>query len=225
MNINRFDALVNIELLPYSEISGRKSPIQNGYRGQHVVLSNYSTSGIIDLVNKIELFPGESCLSFIQYITPEYYPNCLWIGKTINIQEGSRVIGFSTIIDLYNQDLFYDVNSTKSVLKNIIQKEIENIHSFNNFHGISFHNLKEFLVEPFLQIVFVDDSEKQFLENTNPMGMWIILSEYPQNIESGYSIAYNFTYKKWYLIEKRINDSRYYYVLCQDTLLEAIEGM
>lgn len=54
----------------------------------------------------MELIPlGESALGTITFISPEEYPNCLWEGKVINIQEGSRVVGYATVTKIFNEIL------------------------------------------------------------------------------------------------------------------------
>ena len=35
-------------------------------------------------------------------MSPKVYPGCLWPGKRINIQEGSRIVGCATIIEVLN---------------------------------------------------------------------------------------------------------------------------
>ena len=80
----------------------RKRAVWDGYRPAHLIKEDYLTTGIhhyyeVDFVN-----PGGTAKGTITFITPEAYPHCLWIGKKINIQEGARVVGHATIIDIYN---------------------------------------------------------------------------------------------------------------------------
>ncbi len=38
----------------------------------------------------------------ITFISPENYPDSLWIGKKIAMYEGSQVIGYATILQIFN---------------------------------------------------------------------------------------------------------------------------
>ena len=38
----------------------------------------------------------------IEFISPEVYPNSLWIGKKIDMYEGSKKIGYAEIVNIYN---------------------------------------------------------------------------------------------------------------------------
>lgn len=83
-------------------IGVRSNPSANGYRPAHLVRDDYLTTGVHQyydsdkppLIGKIK--------GTIEFITPEYYPSCLWIGKRINMQEGSKIIGYATIIKIFN---------------------------------------------------------------------------------------------------------------------------
>lgn len=93
--------LPDVEVL--FEFNGtRKNPAVDGYRPSHLIEDDYLTTGIhhyyeVDLVQ-----PDGSAKGTITFITPEAYPHCLWIGKKINIQEGERIVGYATILDIYN---------------------------------------------------------------------------------------------------------------------------
>ncbi len=99
-----YDALIEISLLP-TEKGGRKLPIFSGYKGAHLIREEYLTSGSIELIDGETLYPGETAIAFVNYLTPEFYPHSLWIGKTIDIQEGSQVVGTSKVIEVYNETL------------------------------------------------------------------------------------------------------------------------
>ncbi len=80
----------------------RKGPVADGYRPAHSVTDNYLTTGIhhyydVDIVASNGLARGT-----ITFISPEYYPHCLWIGKRIRIQEGSHIVGFAIITKIFN---------------------------------------------------------------------------------------------------------------------------
>ncbi len=83
----------------------RKNPVTNGYRPAHLVTDDYLTTGIHNYYEVDSVPPNGMAKGTIKFISPELYPNCLWIGKKINIQEGERIVGCATIISIYNSIL------------------------------------------------------------------------------------------------------------------------
>ena len=79
--------------------------MHSGYRPAHKVNDNYLTTGEIIFVDGLDLLYGNKSLAYIKFITPEYYPNCLWVGKKIQIQEGSILTGYATITKIINKKL------------------------------------------------------------------------------------------------------------------------
>ena len=88
-----------------TEDGGRTTPCYSGYRPNHLIKDDYLTSGIHSYYEKDIVYPGESVFGTIKYITPEVYPNCLWEGKIIKIQEGSKIIGHAEITKILNDIL------------------------------------------------------------------------------------------------------------------------
>ena len=80
----------------------RKTPVVDGYRPAHLVTENYLTTGIHHYYGVDSVLPNGTAKGTITFLSPEVYPHCLWIGKKINIQEGERIVGCATIIDVYN---------------------------------------------------------------------------------------------------------------------------
>ena len=89
----------------------RKNPVKNGYRPAHLIKENYLTTGIHYYYDNGIVSPNGKAKGTITFIDPDAYPHCLWIGKTINIQEGERVVGVATITAIYNH-LLVDENKT-----------------------------------------------------------------------------------------------------------------
>ena len=46
--------------------------------------------------------PNGTAKGTITFLSPEAYPQWLWIGKKINIQEGPRAVGYATISKIFN---------------------------------------------------------------------------------------------------------------------------
>jgi translation elongation factor EF-Tu-like GTPase len=81
---------------------GRTHFCVSGYRPDHLIKDDYLTTGVHQYKDKIKVLPGESAIGTITFITPEAYPHCLWEGKTMNIQEGSRIVGHAKVTKIYN---------------------------------------------------------------------------------------------------------------------------
>lgn len=83
----------------------RQSPAKDGYRPAHQITDGYLASGIHHYYNTDHVSPGEAVRGTITFLTPHAYPNSLWIGKRISIQEGARVVGYATIVEILNPTL------------------------------------------------------------------------------------------------------------------------
>ncbi|WP_312476757.1 hypothetical protein [Neobacillus sp.] len=88
---------------------GRTSPVYSGYRPAHLVNEDYLTTGVHHYYNKEKVELGETVLGTITFITPDAYPNCLWIGKIISIQEASHIVGYAEITKVFNESLIKKV--------------------------------------------------------------------------------------------------------------------
>lgn len=80
----------------------RKYPAKDGYRPAHLVKDDYLTTGIHHYFDAVEVPPNGTAKGTITFITPEAYPHCLWSGKRIRIQEGERIVGYATVINVLN---------------------------------------------------------------------------------------------------------------------------
>lgn len=81
---------------------GRETSVFSGYRPTHRIKDNYLTTGIHHYINSNEVRPGETVFGTIKFITPEAYPHCLWVGRILDVQEGSRVVGQARITRIMN---------------------------------------------------------------------------------------------------------------------------
>ena len=101
---NIFERSPDVEVVfEFNDI--KTKPIYDGYRPAHLVKDDYLTTGI-HKYNEVEcVYPNTRVKGTITFITPEAYPNCLWIGKEIIIQEGSIVVGKATVVKVLNKTL------------------------------------------------------------------------------------------------------------------------
>ncbi len=95
------DVEADITLLSTAE-GGRAIPASSGYRPQHKVLGEISTSATHHYIGCSELLPGQTAHGTITFMFPGAYPHCLWAGREIEILEGSRVVGRARITKILN---------------------------------------------------------------------------------------------------------------------------
>lgn len=103
MIINKtiFDQEPDVEVL--FEFNGTKRhPAADGYRPCHLVTEDYLTTGVHHYYGTDTVPPDGTAKGTITFITPEAYPHCLWVGKKINIQEGTRIVGHATVLKVLN---------------------------------------------------------------------------------------------------------------------------
>lgn len=68
-------------------------PVTSGYRPQHALYENYQTSGMHMYPAHGLVRPGETAMVEVHLISPEVYPHCLWEGRTLQVLEGSCLVG------------------------------------------------------------------------------------------------------------------------------------
>lgn len=96
-----FDHEPDVEVL-FEFIGTRTHPAADGYRPHHLVTDNYLTTGIHHYYNVQTVSQSDTARGTITFISPEAYPHCLWVGKKINIQEGTHIVGYATILKIFN---------------------------------------------------------------------------------------------------------------------------
>ena len=80
----------------------RQGPVRDGYRPAHRVREDYLTTGVHCYFDAEEVEPDGEARGTITFITPEAYPQTLWVGKVLDIQEGERVVGTATVERVLN---------------------------------------------------------------------------------------------------------------------------
>lgn len=80
----------------------RQSPAKDGYRPAHLVMHEYLASGIHHYYDVDQISPDGSAKGTISFLTPEAYPESMWVGKKLPIQEGERVVGYATVLKVLN---------------------------------------------------------------------------------------------------------------------------
>ena len=99
-----FDREPDVEVM-FEFVGTRKNPVADGYRPMHLITGDCLTTGVYYYYNVQIVAPNDTAKGTITFIAPEAYPHCLWVGKKINIQEGSKIVGYATILKVLNPDL------------------------------------------------------------------------------------------------------------------------
>lgn len=102
MKGNDMNHLPDVEVL-FEFNNARKLPAKDGYRPAHLIKDNYLTTGIHHYYDSESIPPSGTAKGTITFISPEFYPHFLWVGKKIAIYEGEKIIGYATITAIYNQ--------------------------------------------------------------------------------------------------------------------------
>ena len=71
-------------------------------------MDDYLTTGVHHYYEADTVAPNGTTKGTITFIMPEAYPKSLWIGKKINIQEGARIVGYATVLKIFNSVLLSD---------------------------------------------------------------------------------------------------------------------
>lgn len=77
----------------------------SGYRPAFDIRDDYSTTGEIILIDSKILEVGDTKDAFIRFLTPDVYPNSLWVGKELIFKEGITITGRAIITEIYNNIL------------------------------------------------------------------------------------------------------------------------
>lgn len=81
-------------------IDFRYNNIYEGYRPAHLIEEGYLTTGVHSYYGKDK--STEQIKGTITFVTPEYYPASLWIGKKVEMYEGGTLVGYATITQIFN---------------------------------------------------------------------------------------------------------------------------
>jgi len=89
-----------------TEEGGRKTPFVNGYRPDlNMGVPRMLNGCWIVLRDRDQLSPGGTCLAEIGMIAPEFQRRRLYLGFQFTINEGNRLIGRGTIVEVLSEDM------------------------------------------------------------------------------------------------------------------------
>lgn len=78
----------------------RKDNVFEGYRPAHLICKDCLTTGIHSYYNLNEA--DKKLRGTITFISPEHYPQSLWIGKKIAMYEGRNIVGYAIVLKIVN---------------------------------------------------------------------------------------------------------------------------
>ena len=83
--------------------NGRTAPAFSGsYRPVHKLHDNYLSSGTHVYPDQESVSPGESVPVEVMLVSPEVYPGSLWVGRIVEVYEGSRRVGQVEVTEVRN---------------------------------------------------------------------------------------------------------------------------
>ena len=92
------DIKAKIKLLTSAE-GGRTTPAKNGYRPQFYYDGEHWDAAI-ELLDRQEIYPGESSEVYFQFATPKNHVDRLQAGKQFELKEGSRTIAVGEVLEI-----------------------------------------------------------------------------------------------------------------------------
>jgi hypothetical protein len=95
------DIEVVLELTPLSG-GGVCRTVFSNYSPQYAVLDDYQTSARHQFLDGKAASTGRPARALVWLLTPEVYPSCLWVGRGLNVLEGSRIVGRATVVRILN---------------------------------------------------------------------------------------------------------------------------
>lgn len=88
----------------------RQSPVADGYRPPHELIDGHLTSGIHRYYCKQAVNPDGTAEGTIRFLTPEFCPRSLWVGKEIPFYDDGKIVGTATVRLIFNPVLDHDGN-------------------------------------------------------------------------------------------------------------------
>lgn len=98
------DAIVTFELTSKT-YDGNPKTVVCGYRPTYSIRPDYLTSTHHEFIDRDALSTGETCRAEVWFLSPEAYPKSLWVGRLLEVTEGSRTIGRARVLEILNVEL------------------------------------------------------------------------------------------------------------------------
>ncbi len=95
------DLIVNFSLTACRSDGSLKKVI-SGYRPIYKVRTDYWSSSHHEFVGATGVCTGQQCEAEVWLLSPEAYPHTFWLGRRVEVAEGSRVVGVVDVLKIVN---------------------------------------------------------------------------------------------------------------------------
>jgi hypothetical protein len=98
------DLLVNFALTALRN-DGLSKRVMSGYRPIYKVRSDYWSSAHHEFVDGNGVETGGNCQAEVWLLTPQAYPQAFWVGRRVEVAEGTRIVGLVEVLQILNPTL------------------------------------------------------------------------------------------------------------------------
>lgn len=95
------DLIVNFVLTELRSDGSLKRVI-SGYRPIYKVRPDYWSSAHHEFVDGTSVETGGQSLAEVWLLSPEAYPHTFWIGRRVEVAEGTRIVGTIDVVEILN---------------------------------------------------------------------------------------------------------------------------
>lgn len=95
------DLMVNFSLT-VQRSDGSLKEVISGYRPIYKVRADYWSSAHHEFVDAAGVCTGQQGRAEVWLLSPEAYPHTFWIGRHVEVAEGSRVVGVAEVLQILN---------------------------------------------------------------------------------------------------------------------------
>ncbi|CAJ0802442.1 hypothetical protein LMG19083_03728 [Ralstonia psammae] len=81
---------------------GSARVVRSGYRPIYGIRPDYWSSAHHEFVNAEVAKTDEPCEAEVWLLAPEAHPHTMWIGRTIQVAEGPRIVGVAEVQQILN---------------------------------------------------------------------------------------------------------------------------
>jgi translation elongation factor EF-Tu-like GTPase len=98
------DIEVEISFLSTEE-GGRRGFASSKYCPQYVIGEGLVTGGAHQFIDVERVYPGESALALVWFLSYESIPSTLWVGRKLRVQEADKLVAHAEVTKILNESL------------------------------------------------------------------------------------------------------------------------
>lgn len=84
-----------------------KDCVYTGYRPAHLLGGNLTT-GVHEYIDSDHICNGDFKEGFFTFISPESYPHTIKVGDILSFQDGSNIVGYAEVLEIFNELFNHD---------------------------------------------------------------------------------------------------------------------